>query len=462
MDKRVVALLAVGAAVTAMSSGQDHSAAAAGDTDPATKRVLAHRAAPPDRPELAALLRGNNSKEKRTRSLEDWVEQQESDTGVLRTTAQSIDDLDAAQVQDLLFIAGDLQRDIAEVINDYGSQDHLLELDKNLKTTYPGVYAGMTLSQAQEPTVVTFNGAPPNQALRMVEGVPASIDVVYGDLLPEAEVQDWLDSIQRSLAPMTGLPQASFDSTAQRFEVVVPRSSTVSDQKIIDAIGVLPSGTALGPIARTLSDNEATADEDNVIRGGGSLNETGCTAGFVVRHRSTAAKLLSTAGHCPVSGGSTNESYQLRGVDGWTVTGMGYGNRIYFHEGSPDFAYLSIPSYRQPYPSVYITYSQKREVGAYYSSRLPKNTWVCHFGRTTEHSCAKVDSPSINLGRPGGSGAVAVHANVLAPGDSGGPWWRSQSAVGTHKGKVSSTDQRSVYSPVHMMKDFGNFAPWTT
>lgn len=139
---------------------------------------------------------------------------------------------------------------------------------------------------------------------------------------------------------------------------------------------------------------------------------------------------------------------------------MGYGDRIYYGYNTPEFAYLSIPSYRQPYRSFYITYSQKREAGAYYSNRLPKNIWVCHFGRTTEHSCAKVHSPSINLGRRGGSGAV--NANVSDGGDSGGPWWRSHSAVGIHKGILSETDHRSVYSPVHLMKDFGNFAPWTT
>lgn len=116
----------------------------------------------------------------------------------------------------------------------------------------------------------------------MTEKVPADIDVLQGDLLPEAVVQGWLDSIQRNLLPGAGMAQVSFDSAAQRFDVVVKRSSTASDQEIAGAIGPLPHETTLGPITRTLSDNENGADEGNVIRGGGSLLNTRCTAGFVI------------------------------------------------------------------------------------------------------------------------------------------------------------------------------------
>lgn len=427
------------------------------------RKVLSHRAHEPRRPQLDALVRGASSEKSKRDRIRTWVEQREGKANVLRAGAAPLDNVEAPLVQDALRIAEQVDRPVEDVVDTVDEQQDLIELDARLATSYPDSYAGMVMSTTDEPAQVVFDDSVPAQALDEVAPASADVDVSAGDALPQEDVQGWLDRIQGSLRPVVGLAQVSFESETQKFRIVVREDAAASDAEMEVAIGTLPEGASLAPIERTLTDHEDDAYEDHTIRGGGTLVASGCTAGFVVRHRVTGEKFLSTAGHCPVLSGASQDVYQARGVDDWTrTTGMYYGNRVYFGLITPDFSYLSIPETRDPYPSTYITYTDKREVGAYYRHRLPKGTWVCHFGRTTEHSCSTIDEPSINLGHYGGSGLVAVSTNVSAPGDSGGPWWRSASAVGVHSGKVSNRDNRSVYSPVHMMAEFGNFQPWTT
>jgi hypothetical protein len=65
---------------------------------------------------------------------------------------------------------------------------------------------------------------------------------------------------------------------------------------------------------------------------------------------------------------------------------------------------------------------------------------VCHFGKTTGFKCGEIVSKSFD---PDGSGSgynatfIRVSAPNTSGGDSGGPWFLSNSAYGTHRSTVT-------------------------
>ncbi len=197
---------------------------------------------------------------------------------------------------------------------------------------------------------------------------------------------------------------------------------------------ILPSYVAVASIEESVETKDLLDS-----RGGLRLAEQGgglqCTSGFMGTKNSSGTKVLVTAAHCPdalryiswASGASwTNLNFQVAAdrndVDAQThlTAGAGTGQ---FWTGS---------SYRT------VTSVTLR-------SNLATNDFICRFGMTSGQDCGQVISTHSTFGGFSAcNGApcdnVWIATNVpTQPGDSGGPAYFVNSAIGLVKGHYGST-----------------------
>lgn len=173
-----------------------------------------------------------------------------------------------------------------------------------------------------------------------------------------------------------------------------------------------------------------------------------CTSGFAARQRSTGTYGIITAGHC--DGAITMHNVSLPWVTGYAST-------------TADAEFRSIPSGSghqlrsdylcRQYRLLVCTVHNDVAISQMYAD------WVCHTGKNTGTTCGRVDYIYF---RPTGSRAcldsefgapvqcaarfVRVHSSSLkgCRGDSGGPWFRRNTAYGILKGGTDRDDCTSA------------------
>lgn len=150
---------------------------------------------------------------------------------------------------------------------------------------------------------------------------------------------------------------------------------------------------------------------------------TTCTSGFSVRSSSLGVDGLTTAKHCgnTQTYAPTGEALTFMAENGttghdeqWhTRSGATFPNRAW--DGNPDWRWIT----------------GKR-------SRLYQSVgdYVCHWGMSTGYGCGNIASRDATLcGGSGGYTGILVHnasnQDLASPGDSGGPWYIGEIALGT-------------------------------
>jgi hypothetical protein len=146
-----------------------------------------------------------------------------------------------------------------------------------------------------------------------------------------------------------------------------------------------------------------------------------CTSGFSVKQSSPLVYGITTAAHCPsqllweetgealtfkgsVIGGSHDEQWQTR-------ADAAFQNKAW--DGNPSWRWISGKRPRS-----------NQNVGDY----------VCKFGRMTGYGCGNIQSKDFMSCVGSGSTFIWVHnrsnVNLIDGGDSGGPWYSSETALG--------------------------------
>jgi hypothetical protein len=148
---------------------------------------------------------------------------------------------------------------------------------------------------------------------------------------------------------------------------------------------------------------------------GGVPYPGGCTGGFVVRSGSTYG--IASARHCTY----TNFSY-----DGGTFV---FQAQLPTTQGDIRWSRSTsggVSSSFQYYPNMF------RLVNAAVSPAV--GTFVCKYGTTTGQTCSTVYA----TGKCGNGycGLTIVQKGISARGDSGGPWFNGNTAMGIHHGTV--------------------------
>lgn len=155
------------------------------------------------------------------------------------------------------------------------------------------------------------------------------------------------------------------------------------------------------------------------IYGGRPL--TTCTSGFSVEYYGSRG--VTTAGHC-----SDSQSYQ--------------GSSLPYMWGTPggavDIQWHSAPNFtvrNMIWDGIYFRYIYSTK----WRSSQAVGEWVCKYGMTTGQGCGSIVDKAFD-----GVNVRVSNVNVQG-GDSGGPWFRQNTAYGT---TISQLGSDAIYGPV--------------
>lgn len=261
----------------------------------------------------------------------------------------------------------------------------------------------------------------------------------------------------RSLAQLRARANEVHDAVAESFGTSVTTGFDVhtgivrvSAETPAALRGLPPQGvrahlpeTARAPDVRVTLTKTAAAGVEHT-RGGAKTPWDGgssyCTTGFSVAKSGTYG--FVTAGHCqndrsyrqPEDGLTYNAPYQAQHRGDWG-----------------DFQWHTTPHVE--YAEFYTTSTGHRDVLGYDGS-IAEGDYVCKYGRTSGYGCGYVKDANVNVTFDGITHRrlVAMRTYFTEGGDSGGPWFLVNNAMGVHSGWVNldgarrSTFSRIVYA----------------
>ncbi|GII80156.1 hypothetical protein Sru01_51380 [Sphaerisporangium rufum] len=242
--------------------------------------------------------------------------------------------------------------------------------------------------------------------------------------------------------------QSTFDLTTQRVELDVvqrPDRPDLRGQQLRDKLTarMAANRSAAATPAFTIKEHPAgtVLAAPSTGYGGSSMRSSGvfqCTSAFVVRRTSDQAEGVLTAAHCEGIN-QMDENNSLGGVVS-TFTApfvsehIGVNGDIEWHTttGHDDV------------PQFWDTVATRRAVTSRISSSgYLDGAYVCHYGRTSGTSCGSINNTNATINFPwAGCGGctktaynmVGVSGAVSIGGDSGGPWYVLNQALGIHHG----------------------------
>ena len=166
----------------------------------------------------------------------------------------------------------------------------------------------------------------------------------------------------------------------------------------------------------------------------------GCTSGFVAKQPSTHLYGIVTAAHCTKT---PQQSLSMHGVRLSPVTRQ--------HGPYVDAMFLSVPtgSSHRLFDDFVCADGRVCDVtNTYTRDQNMMNSYICHYGRRSRHSCGTVEDISYRpshddaCARRCGYTFVLVRGPLLKAcyGDSGGPWYSGGFAYGIHGGGSDGAD----------------------
>jgi streptogrisin C len=181
--------------------------------------------------------------------------------------------------------------------------------------------------------------------------------------------------------------------------------------------------------------------EPAVLRGGDG-DPGYCTGGFTVRSTDSASLGISTAGHC-------DNYHAFQGVS------LPFVSEIFYDAG--DVQWHSACGYMDVSNEFNSGLGYRACTGTRLRSQQAIGTYVCKWGNTTGRTCGYIQSKTYNPSYIPGNGEdsyIRVNgygANLVSPGDSGGPWFVENLAYGISSGRISDGD--AIYMAI-------DYFPW--
>lgn len=319
-------------------------------------------------------------------------------------------------------------------------QDDAISAATRAAADFPDTYAGSWMVEGPPyHGVVAFKGPAP----RRDESWPSTISMQGGAGRSLRELDHRVDEVHSAMA-------AEFDRTVMTYrDEQTQRISTTAE---------LARGTGRSAAQERVPDTARRQDVDVAFTytplvvlqhtyGGALTTSDGsggdCTTGFVANKAGTDGVL--TAGHC-----GNDRTYHQPGTS--TSYDMPFVSPQHRGEWG-DFQFHSTTGHVD-YAEFYSDWSIRRDVLGYLTpAQIPSGVYLGVFGRTGGRNTSTLwktnvyltDSDGYNLGR-----LIATREAVTAFGDSGGPWFRNNDALGIHMGIVNNLDgaARSLFSSI--------------
>ncbi|MCK4475293.1 MAG: hypothetical protein KAU16_01035 [Methanophagales archaeon] len=354
--------------------------------------------------------------------------------------AQGQDD-GANPAKELLFdaqvYASNMNVSVDEAILRFQLQDIAGDLDAELTTNETETFAGLWIEHTPEfRVVVQFtrdgeetmkpylkkypefadivevrNTAKVSLADLQRAQVDASYSVSASDIPVESDINVFNNSVELYVAKAN---KSQFDNALQRGNIRLP-----------DKVKV-----------RVITVDAMMNLEANIY---GGLPLSTCTSGFSVKEGIT--KGITTAGHC-----SNIQSYN--------------GNNLPFQSqnwaGSYDIQWHTAPGYTVTNKIQWWSDGSTRDITATKSrSSQAIGNYVCKYGMTSHYTCGYISSK--NFMHQGQATYIRVdntagYDDLSSGGDSGGPWFLSNTAYGTHVGSPGDDPNDAVYMAVNYVE----------
>ncbi|WP_157073125.1 trypsin-like serine protease [Kribbia dieselivorans] len=315
-------------------------------------------------------------------------------------------------------------------------------------------FAGGAIRGTMAESWIGFKGSVPEEIATTARA--AGITVRPGRGWSLQEMQDYSSKVHDAARRVTpGAVTTFVDEEAMAIDIAVPEDSrTAAERAVAETVGYGLAASSEGPRVTWNAVPERQArPQDSAARGGGHLNA--CTVGFVLAAQTSGAKRLGTAGHCTVSRNS--DTYRNHPVDGGSTA----VNQMWSHQGSyGDIGYTSHGAFNG-IATFYAAKDVKRSIRwvADEVADMPVGKTLCVYGRTSgslplHPVCTEVRARRADVD---GMGEMVVMTEAITEqGDSGGPWYWSESAYGIHYGvDVRNGDAVSAFTPVMNYSQFG-------
>ncbi|WOX15140.1 S1 family peptidase [Streptomyces sp. N50] len=291
--------------------------------------------------------------------------------------------------------------------------------------------AGIYLDRDRQRFVVTVTDSKAAEAVKEAGAIPERVtyDTAY------------LDSIKQKLDDTFRTPGTMWGVDVPANQVVIHADSTVSDADFTELSEfIAPYGDA-AHIVRIAGETTETTSPIN----GGDYIQNGtvaCSYGFTVRSKANPEyKSILTAGHCTIEGG--NDWFKSDG------TYIGYTTGHYFSDGN-DFGLIRAYNTSEVtyYGNVEAQNGEAQDITYSRDSALGES--VCASGFTSKYGCGTVEFKNQTITYSDGHQITGMDVTSIcrAGGDSGGPLFAGDAALGILSGGNSSTCF-SYYQPVN-------------
>ncbi|WP_250505512.1 S1 family peptidase [Bowdeniella massiliensis] len=343
------------------------------------------------------------------------------------------DQISAAEMQDLMFVAEQSGAPLDEVIERYAWNDNFALAAAEIRDTYPDLFSSAEIVDAHH-AWVAFKGSPPEGVHAVLDSfarVAPSVKVELrgGEGYSERELQASIESVHYAVYESPGVRDAatSFDAATRTITTSVVLADGLQESVVTD-LNTTAQEALVAASAKSLGIAAVVDVSDRAVLGGvdsssyhyGGEVLSGCTSGFGTRASSSTSgtRGIATAGHC---GNSQSDDGSALTYQGGHVETHG---DFQWHTGprteSDDF-YAGTAS---------TTETTLRDVSAVGSPTVGQT--LCKNGATNHASCQQVRA--LNHCNGSACNLVMMGARLAAGGDSGGPIYWGNTAYGLHQG----------------------------
>jgi streptogrisin C len=359
---------------------------------------------------------------------------------------QIADPISEAELTDLKSYARQEGLSLEFVIERYGWADNFaLAVDK-LREEHPDAFSGAAIVDART-AWIGFVADPPQAAVQVMETfkqahAPVSVEVRSKVGYSEVEVRDAVATVHFAALEATGDREVdtAFDSETGQITSRVPSGSAKAFglEKLQTAAVDSLRGSGLGRILERISVNVVGSELPTL--GGtnahiGGEGWTTCTSGFTVQHWDGRTG-IATAGHCPDSQKDDGHVLTLR------LQHEGQFGDMQWHTGpedEPDDFFAGSSTQLEV---------DRRDVAAWGNPVVGQ--LLCKNGKSGFKDCDNVRALWTCYWIYCSLHRMQHHYGV--DGDSGGPWFYSNTAYGIHHGWVwEPWESRSLFSSVGML-----------
>ncbi|MGW7485229.1 S1 family peptidase [Nonomuraea muscovyensis] len=359
----------------------------------------------------------------------------------------TVTDAAQAELEDLRQLATEEGITLDEAVARYGWQDDFVAVANRLRDAHPDTYAGAVVAEDGTSGWIAFKGEAPATAAELTAAVPVPVKVVADRGYSEEELRQTLRTTHFGMLEQPGVANSAGEYDIETGVVTVevepaePLTDPEAKERFLARLQPVRAANAAVKVEVKVADKVEMGTEA-YIRGGGYLDKTNgatwCTTAFTVKQGS--ARGVATAAHC----GESKLRYLNHGTSSYTTI-----SRKRRHSGGHgDVGWFTTGGYTAA-RTFYYNRGKTRYVDD--TRWAVQGVAISNFGRTTGYK----GSPKvhrINVCYGDFCDMVAMDKHYTAGGDSGGPWYRGNTAYGIHSGYVVlGGKKRSTFSEVRYL-----------